>query len=96
MNISNLETLTQKGAIFSINAYKKHISPRKGFSCPHRLLHGGPSCSDYVKELFLHQDLVKVMGMTKQRFENCAKASQELQNLKSSSGCIIIPCCFPI
>ncbi|PSF37845.1 hypothetical protein C7H19_07625 [Aphanothece hegewaldii CCALA 016] len=96
MNISNLEALTQKTAIFSINAYQNHISPKKGFSCSHRLLYGGLSCSDYVKDLFLHQDLSQVIGMTRQRFGDCAKASLELRKLKSSSGCIIIPCCVPI
>lgn len=91
-----LNTLTQQTAVFSINAYQKYLSPKKGFQCSHRLLYGGRSCSDYVKELFLEQDLSKIVGMTRQRFTECAKASQELKKLESSSGCIIVPCCLPI
>jgi putative component of membrane protein insertase Oxa1/YidC/SpoIIIJ protein YidD len=94
MNINSLEVLTQKTAFWSIDIYQKHISPRKGFACPHRLYYDGLSCSSYVKELLLHQDLSNVIGLTQKRFYDCAKASQELN--KSSSGCIIIPCCFPI
>lgn len=96
MNVSSLEVLTQKTALWSIDTYQKHISPKKGFACPHRLLHGGLSCSNYVKELLLYQDLSKVIGLTKKRFHDCAKASQKLNKSESSSGCIIIPCCFPI
>jgi hypothetical protein len=28
-------------AVASISGYQKHISPRKGFSCAHRVLYGG-------------------------------------------------------
>lgn len=96
MNASRLEVLTQRTALWSIDTYQKHISPKKGFSCPHRLLHGGLSCSDQVRELLLHQDLSNAIGLTKKRFHDCAKASQELYRSESSSGCIIIPCCFPV
>ncbi|WP_292844188.1 membrane protein insertion efficiency factor YidD [Nostoc sp. NMS8] len=44
-------------AIDSITAYQKYISPSKGFSCFHRLLHGGDSCSNYVKTLLSEQKI---------------------------------------
>lgn len=94
MNASNLEIMTRGSAIYAIDAYRKYISPRKGFSCPHRLLYDGQSCSEYIKDLFLHQDLTRAIAMTRQRFERCTQASHQLQ--KSSSGCIVIPCCVPI
>ncbi|MBD2384509.1 hypothetical protein H6G32_03605 [Cylindrospermum sp. FACHB-282] len=46
MAISSFEPLAKTVAINSITAYQKYISGAKGFSCPHRLLHGGDSCSD--------------------------------------------------
>lgn len=32
-----------------INFYQTHLSPLKGFRCAHRARHGGPSCSQFVK-----------------------------------------------
>ncbi|WP_206816081.1 membrane protein insertion efficiency factor YidD [Chroococcus sp. FPU101] len=96
MNVSRLEVLTQRTALWSIDTYQKHISPKKGFACPHRLLYGGQSCSNYAKELLLHQDLSNAIGLTKKRFHDCTKASQKLDKSEISGGCIIIPCCFPL
>jgi putative component of membrane protein insertase Oxa1/YidC/SpoIIIJ protein YidD len=36
-------------ATTAIGGYQKYVSPHKGFSCAHRLLYGGESCSQYVK-----------------------------------------------
>ncbi|MDZ8088236.1 MAG: membrane protein insertion efficiency factor YidD [Nostoc sp. DedQUE12b] len=44
-------------AIDSTTAYQKYISPSKEFSCSHRLLHGGDSCSNYIKRMLNEQKL---------------------------------------
>ncbi|WP_013325013.1 membrane protein insertion efficiency factor YidD [Gloeothece verrucosa] len=95
MNTISLESLARNGAVWSINGYQKHISPKKGFSCPHRLLHGGLSCSEYVKSVFMDQNLSQVVKMSVERFKDCALASKHLQT-QSSGGCLIVPCCIPI
>jgi putative component of membrane protein insertase Oxa1/YidC/SpoIIIJ protein YidD len=89
------QSLTQQIATEAINLYQNHVSPYKGFSCPHRILHQGDSCSEYVKKLITEQSLISAIEGSLQRFRNCAEASKTLQN-QSSGGCIVIPCCIPI
>ncbi|NJP09090.1 MAG: membrane protein insertion efficiency factor YidD [Leptolyngbyaceae cyanobacterium RU_5_1] len=96
MAVITIESFATQLAIASINTYQKHLSPRKGFSCPHRLLHGGESCSEYVKHMLINQDLQTVLQTATQRFRACNVAAQNLRNQKQSGGCIIIPCCIPI
>ncbi len=38
------------GVIATIAVYQTYLSPFKGFSCAHRRLHDGPSCSQFVKQ----------------------------------------------
>jgi putative component of membrane protein insertase Oxa1/YidC/SpoIIIJ protein YidD len=95
MSASTIEAFATQTAIASLNAYQKHLSPHKGFSCPHRLLHGGESCSDYVKRLLMNQNLKSAIQMAPQRFKACKIAAQ-IQSPQAEGGCIIIPCCLPI
>ncbi len=48
-----------KIAVALISGYQEYISPRKGFSCAYRILHGDESCSHYIKRMFLTSSLVK-------------------------------------
>jgi len=95
MYSSSFETVARYSAIQSIALYQQHLSPKKGFSCPHRMLHGDSSCSQYIKNLLLDQNLETVVKMSIQRFRDCAKASRALRYQKAQGGCIIIPCCLP-
>lgn len=96
MNNSTFESFSTQAAIASLNFYRTHISPRKGFSCPHRLFYGEESCSDYVKRILTNQNLSAAIQMAPQRFRACQVAAQTLKLQKAQSGCIIIPCCLPI
>jgi putative component of membrane protein insertase Oxa1/YidC/SpoIIIJ protein YidD len=96
MEITYLEPLAKKTAINSITTYQHYISPHKGFSCPHRLLHGGDSCSKYVKRMLSEQSLVEAVQSSLQRFKDCAHASTILTTRNSGGGCIVIPCCIPL
>jgi len=93
---SSVEPLAQKLAIDSITLYQTYISPRKGFSCPHRLLNNGESCSMYIKRLLGEESLMSAIQLSRQRFKACVAASQTLKTTNASSGCIIVPCCLPI
>jgi putative component of membrane protein insertase Oxa1/YidC/SpoIIIJ protein YidD len=95
MNSLSLDTLTRQTAIQSIQLYQRHLSPRKGYSCPHRVLYQENSCSDYVKSLLMKQDLTSTVQMSMQRFRSCALAAQKLK-LQNQGGCIVIPCCIPL
>ncbi len=67
-----------------IRGYQKYLSPYKGFSCAHRILYGGSSCSQYVRQMLLEQDLRSAIALSRQRFAACKTAkivlrSQELE-----------------
>ena len=96
MVASTVESFATQAAIASLNVYRTHISPRKGFSCPHRLLHGNESCSEYVKNILTNQSLSAAIKMAPQRFVDCKAAAQTLASQASPGGCLIIPCCIPI
>ncbi|TVQ13934.1 MAG: membrane protein insertion efficiency factor YidD [Leptolyngbya sp. DLM2.Bin27] len=96
MATSTVEAFATHTAIASINLYRTHISPHKGFSCPHRLLHGDESCSDYVKGLLANQSLRAALQLAPQRFKACNAAAQTLKSQRAQGGCLIIPCCIPI
>ncbi|MBC7883058.1 MAG: membrane protein insertion efficiency factor YidD [Anaerolineae bacterium] len=96
MTANIFESFATQTAIASLNVYRTHISPRKGFSCPHWLLHGDESCSDYVKHILTNQNLSAAIQMAPQRFRACKAAAQTLKSQVTQSGCIVIPCCFPI
>jgi putative component of membrane protein insertase Oxa1/YidC/SpoIIIJ protein YidD len=95
MSLNNFQTLVRQTAVNSISLYQKNLSPKKGFSCPHRLLYQGVSCSDYTKELFMSKRLIDVVPISFNRFRDCALASRALKSQRSQGGCIIIPCCIP-
>lgn len=98
MQTSTFDTQARTVAINAISTYKQYISPLKGFSYPHRLLHGDESCSDYVKRMFTEQSLASAVQSSVQRFRDCTAASQALKAAQTTAGfrCIIIPCCLPI
>jgi putative component of membrane protein insertase Oxa1/YidC/SpoIIIJ protein YidD len=90
----SFEPLAKTMAINSINVYQQYISPAKGFSCPHRRLHGGDSCSNFVKKMLSEQSLIETIKLSRQRFQDCAQASKTLAS--SNCGFIVIPCCLPL
>ncbi|WP_193198127.1 membrane protein insertion efficiency factor YidD [Nostoc sp. MG11] len=98
MEIISFEPLAKTMAINSIATYQKYISPVKGFSCPHRLLHGGDSCSNYVKRMLSEQKLHDAVQSSIQRFQDCAASSKTLTTAETRSNfrCIVIPCCLPL
>lgn len=72
----NQMKLINKFAVRGINFYQKWLSPHKGYSCAHRQVHGGLSCSEYVKQAFLHNDLKTSIELANQRFHACGQASK--------------------
>ncbi|MEM9543814.1 MAG: membrane protein insertion efficiency factor YidD [Cyanobacteria bacterium P01_E01_bin.42] len=69
-----METSAKKTGVRLIRGYQKLLSPYKGFSCAHRLLHGSESCSQYVKKTLLEQDLRTAIALSRQRFRDCKRA----------------------
>lgn len=79
MHTSLPDQWLRQTAAVAIAGYQKHLSPRKGFSCAHRLLHGGESCSQYTKRAILEQGLLVSIPAIQQRFQACKAANQVLQ-----------------
>jgi putative component of membrane protein insertase Oxa1/YidC/SpoIIIJ protein YidD len=69
-----ISTLPRYTAAGLITAYQKYLSPLKGFSCAHRVLHRGESCSQYVKRTILERGLSDALPQTRQRFRDCRSA----------------------
>lgn len=87
MNTHALDSAIRTIAIASISGYQKHLSPRKGFSCAYRLLHGGESCSQYVKRMIAQEGLLVAGKASRRRFQACREANRILRtrNYLSSS-----------
>jgi putative component of membrane protein insertase Oxa1/YidC/SpoIIIJ protein YidD len=61
-------------AISLIAVYQRHLSPRKGYSCAHRVAHGGDSCSEYVKNTLTDKSLFEATLLARRRFQACSIA----------------------
>lgn len=99
-----LSLLNKITAIVSRNFYQRNRSNvkfickfeyKKGYSCAYRLLHGGESCSDYVKHLLGEQSLMSAVKISLQRFKACSAASHSLRATRANRSFMIgiIPCC---
>lgn len=82
----------------AITLYQRHLSPHKGFSGPYRLLHGGESCSGYVKRLILEKGLVTAIQASRERFAACRDAryvlSASLDDDLGDACCDVVGYCF--
>jgi putative component of membrane protein insertase Oxa1/YidC/SpoIIIJ protein YidD len=67
-------------AVTSIKGYQRYISPHKGFSCAHRVLYGGESCSGYIKRAIAQKGLLEALKASRQRFNACKQASLILKS----------------
>ncbi len=69
---------------FLISIYQSKISPHKGFTCAHRGLHKGDSCSEYTKQEILDKGIFSSLKSIQKRFSECRDAAQTIQ--RSSLG----------
>ena len=60
---------------YCISCYQKRLSPHKGFSCAHRGLHKGDSCSEFTKKSILEKGIFASLKEIKQRFNECRDAA---------------------
>lgn len=99
---TSLDPKASQVAISAITGYQKYISPRKGFSCAHRVLYGGDSCSQHVKKLIAEHGLIAAVPLTRQRFKNCRSANlilrsetEEERRRRQNQSCSCNPSCDP-
>lgn len=76
----------RRAVLALIGLYQRRISPIKGFRCAHRALHGGPSCSDYIKTAIATQGVLAGFRLVSTRFVACHAASRELHVMMAAAG----------
>ncbi len=91
-------------ALAAIGGYQRHISPRKGFACAHRVANGGTGCSGYAKTAIADHGLIRAIALIRARFADCRDAAEELREDRRkrqkekwydhcSAGCDCTPGC---
>jgi putative component of membrane protein insertase Oxa1/YidC/SpoIIIJ protein YidD len=71
---------------WAIGLYQRHLSPRKGFTCAHRKLHGGASCSGYFRELVTTEGFTNAIQPFQQRLIDCRKANDQLRMMAAAEA----------
>lgn len=61
-----------------IGWYQRYLSPYKGFRCAHRALHGGESCSQFVKRAVRQRGAMRSLSAARGRFAECRAARDSL------------------
>jgi putative component of membrane protein insertase Oxa1/YidC/SpoIIIJ protein YidD len=84
MEISLLDSWARKLSTGAITEYQKYLSPHKGFSCAHRLLYGGESCSQYIKRVITEEGLSVALVKARPRFQACKQANLLLRSRRLS------------
>ncbi len=72
-----------------IRGYQRNVSPRKGWSCAHRVAHGGASCSAAVRDLVARRGVLGSVVPTAARFVACYQAAALLAQTDVRGVC----CC---
>jgi putative component of membrane protein insertase Oxa1/YidC/SpoIIIJ protein YidD len=71
--------MASKLAVAAITGYQRYISPHKGFRCAHRMLHGGESCSQFIKRHVERKGLLNALKEAPERFRACGTAYRILR-----------------
>ena len=58
-------------ALWAITAYRRWLSPHKGFACAHRVHQGGPSCSAVGLRLIRRHGVWHGVPLLRQRLRRC-------------------------
>ena len=72
-----------------IGWYQRRLSPRKGYSCAHRVAHGGDSCSGAVRDIVRRRGVLGGVAPSALRFLACYRAVSLLTPQQTSGVC----CC---
>ena len=66
-------------ALALIRLYQRHLSPRKGFACAHRRLHGGASCSHLGLRVIRRHGVWRGLALLDERLRRCGVAGRRLR-----------------
>ena len=68
-------TLPTRFAVAAIRGYQRWISPYKGFPCAHRVLHRGPSCSQFALDVIQARGVLPALPAIREQFRQCRAAA---------------------
>ena len=71
-------------ALWLIGVYQRHLSPRKGYACAYRVLHGGTGCSGFAKQAIGSHGTIRALPLIRARFAGCRDAAVSLRKEKES------------
>lgn len=90
----------------AIQAYQRHLSPRKGYGCAYRLAHGGSGCSGVGLRLVRRHGVVDGLALLRRRLHKCGEAhaaqrarhaayrrARLSQRGDCDPGCDVLDCC---
>ena len=83
---NNTNNFHLRPMVVIIRGYQRFLSPYKGFRCAHRVLHGGASCSEYVRIGLLEHGLLDTVRTLPQRAKECRQAAIILHRTNGISG----------
>ncbi len=74
----------------AIGFYQRRLSPLKGFSCAHRVRHGGDSCSQHIKGLVKELGPPAAVVPARERLGACREANEALRRagMRESFGTV--------
>ena len=69
-----------------IHAYRKWLSPRKGYKCAHHAVHQSGSCSDRILSFVQNAPLIQWHQLVRGQFSECREAAKYLNDKKRRDG----------
>ncbi|MGL4309865.1 MAG: membrane protein insertion efficiency factor YidD [Paracoccaceae bacterium] len=71
--------MAARAALWAIGQYRRHLSPRKGYGCAHRILFGGQSCSVFADRTITEHGIRRAISQIFARFAACRDAAEKLR-----------------
>ena len=78
--------MLEKSALALIWGYQRYLSPRKGYACAYRVVHGGTGCSGFAKYAHVQHGFWKAMPLIRKRFADCKQAAQNMSVTDQGNG----------
>ena len=69
------KTLVARSAVLCIEAYRRYVSPHKGYVCAYHAATGRSSCSRYAQQAIGRRGVWDGIALLRRRFERCALAA---------------------
>lgn len=78
--------VTSSVGVALIEAYQRHLSPRKGFRCAYGVMHGNGTCSSIGKRIMRDQGILKFLQLMPRQFAACRTAAITLNGQLSAKA----------